>query len=397
MVTQVQIAKSGYKQTEVGMIPDDWEVKRLGEMADVYDGTHQTPTYVEYGIPFYSVETVTNNDFKNTKFISEKDHKLLTRTCRIEKGNILMTRIGSIGDCKLIDWEVEASFYVSLALLKITKGISPAFICQYSKGASFKREIEIRSLQWAIPKKINLGDISEIRIALPRSEEEQSAIARVLSDTDTIIELLDKLLTKKKNLKQGAMQELLTGKRRLPGFSGKWGVTKLGDISEIKTGKKNNEDKVDGGIYPFFVRSQTVERINSYSFEGEAILVPGEGGIGSIFHYINGRFDYHQRVYKISNFAENVNGKFVYYSMLINFNRQAMKNSVKATVDSLRLPTFQEFELLVPPTEKEQSRIVQVLSDMDAEITELEQKRDKYKELKTGMMQQLLTGKIRLK
>ena len=91
------------------------------------------------------------------------------------------------------------------------------------------------------------------------------------------------------------MQKLLTPKKD-------WEVKNLGEIAEIYTGKKNNQDKVENGRYPFFVRSQIVESINTYSFDGEAILVPGEGNIGKIFHYINGNFDFHQRVYKISDF-----------------------------------------------------------------------------------------------
>jgi type I restriction enzyme, S subunit len=124
-------------------------------------------------------------------------------------------------------------------------------------------------------------------------------------------------------------------------------------------------------------------------------LVPGEGGIGNIIHYINGKFDYHQRVYKISEFGCDFCGKFVYFCMLQNFNNHASRNSVKATVDSLRLPTFQEFEFLAPSF-KEQQAIAAILTDMDAEITALEQKRDKTHALKQGMMQELLTGKTRL-
>ena len=118
-----------------------WEVKRLGNIAEIRDGTHQTPKYVESGVPFFSVENVTSGDFTNTKFISEAEHRFLTKSFKIEKGDILMTRIGSIGDCKLIDWDVDASFYVSLALLKIHMGYSAAFICHYSKSASFKKEV----------------------------------------------------------------------------------------------------------------------------------------------------------------------------------------------------------------------------------------------------------------
>ena len=125
------------------------------------------------------------------------------------------------------------------------------------------------------------------------------------------------------------------------------------------------------------------------------ILVPGEGGIGSIFHYINGRFDVHQRVYAITQFSQNVSGKYLYFYMVKNFSRHAMKNSVKATVDSLRLPTFRNFAVAIPPIE-EQTAIATVLSDMDAELAALEAKLTKTRQLKQGMMRELLTGRIRL-
>ena len=191
-----------------------WEIKKLGEIAEVRDGTHQTPKYVKAGIPFYSVETVTNNSFANTKFISEEEHKMLTKSFRIEKGDILMTRIGSIGDCKLIDWEVNASFYVSLALLKIKVGVSANYICHYSKTEKFKKEADINSLQSAIPRKINLGPISNIKIKLPDFKE-QTRIATILSDMDSEIQALETKLEKYRNVKLGMMQNLLTGKIRL--------------------------------------------------------------------------------------------------------------------------------------------------------------------------------------
>jgi len=173
-------------------------------------------------------------------------------------------------------------------------------------------------------------------------------------------------------------------------------VKRLGEIAHIKTGSRNNEDKSEDGEYPFFVRSEVVERINSYSHDCEAILVPGEGRIGDIFHYINGRFDVHQRVYAITQFKPTVSAKFVHLYMAMNFGAWAMQNTVKATVNSLRLPTFQTFELLVPPTKDEQSAIAAALSDMDAEIAALEARRDKTRALKQAMMQELLTGKTRL-
>jgi type I restriction enzyme S subunit len=192
-----------------------WETKSLGDLVDVKDGTHQTPKYVEEGISFYSVESVTRNDFENTKYISYAEHKLLTKNFKIEKGDILMTRIGSIGDCKLITWEPNASFYVSLALLKPKNKLTSPYIYHFSKTKYFKRELEDRSLQWAVPKKINLGEISKVKIYIPVDQKEQTAIANVLSDMDLEIQKLESQLSKYQNIKQGMMQKLLTGKIRL--------------------------------------------------------------------------------------------------------------------------------------------------------------------------------------
>ena len=108
---------------------EPWVEKTIGDCFEVYDGTHQTPYYVENGIPFYSVENVTANDFKHTKYISEEEHNLLTAKYRMRKGDVLMTRIGSIGVCKYIDWSVNASYYVSLALLKPKSNIHAPFFC----------------------------------------------------------------------------------------------------------------------------------------------------------------------------------------------------------------------------------------------------------------------------
>ena len=174
-----------------------------------------------------------------------------------------------------------------------------------------------------------------------------------------------------------------------------WLIWRLGDVADIKTGKKNNEDKVSDGNYPFFVRSAQIERINTFSYEGEAVLVPGEGRIGSIFHYIDGRFDYHQRVYKISDFGK-IKGKYVYYFLMSNFNKHAIQHSVKATVDSLRLPTFQDFVIYSPESRREQQAIAEVLSDADDLINSIENLIEKKQKIKQGAMQELLTGKRRL-
>ena len=193
----------------------EWYETTIGEHCCVFDGTHQTPKYTLAGIPFYSVENVTANDFVNTKFITTEEHEQLSSKCKIEKGDILMTRIGSIGDCKYIDWDVNASFYVSLALIKCKETINAQFLSFYSTSSYFKKEIEIRSLLTAIPQKINLGPISEIRLNIPSDIKEQEALASILSDMDKEIKSLEQKLDKTRQIKQGMMQQLLTGKIRL--------------------------------------------------------------------------------------------------------------------------------------------------------------------------------------
>ncbi len=193
-----------------------WEKTTLGHICDIKDGTHQTPHYVDGGIPFYSVETVTNDDFSHVKYITFEEHERLTASYKIEKGDVLMTRIGSIGKGKYVDWEPNASFYVSLALLKFRGNKSLArFIAHMTETEEFRREAELHSLQFAIPMKINLGQISDINVTIPTDKREIEAINAVLDDGAIEIKKLEQKLKKYERLKQGMMEELLTGKVRL--------------------------------------------------------------------------------------------------------------------------------------------------------------------------------------
>lgn len=176
-----------------------------------------------------------------------------------------------------------------------------------------------------------------------------------------------------------------------------WSLEFVGNIADVKTGGKNTQDRVDEGQYPFFVRSQTVERINSYSFDGEAVLTAGDGvGTGKVFHYINAKFDVHQRVYRISNFNENLNGYFFYLYFSNHFYNRIMQMTAKSSVDSVRMEMITKMLIPLPPTLTEQTAIATALSDADALIEALEQLITKKRQIKHGAMQELLTGKKRL-
>ncbi len=192
---------------EKGKAYPKWEEKKLGDVARIYDGTHQTPNYVQEGIPFYSVEHVTSNQFSQTKYISREVFDKENEKVRLEKGDILMTKIGDIGTAKLIDWDVEASFYVSLALIKQSKMISSKYLCQHIASRNFQLELWKRIIHVAFPKKINLGEIGNCHVLVP-VKEEQLKIATFLSSIDAKIESVAAQIERTKGFKKGLLQKM---------------------------------------------------------------------------------------------------------------------------------------------------------------------------------------------
>ena len=175
-----------------------------------------------------------------------------------------------------------------------------------------------------------------------------------------------------------------------------WKVARIGDNTSIKTGSKNTQDKQDNGDYPFFVRSQEIESISSYSYDGEAVLTAGDGvGTGKVFHYINGRFDLHQRVYRIADFSDQLNGRYFFYQFSTNFYDRIMSMTAKSSVDSVRLEAIADMQIPLPPL-PEQRAIAEALSDVDDLLAALEGLIAKKRGIKQAAMQQLLTGKTRL-
>lgn len=175
---------------------------------------------------------------------------------------------------------------------------------------------------------------------------------------------------------------------------GDWHTDKIQNLAQITTGSKNTQDRIEAGEFPFFVRSQTIERINSYSFEGEAVLTAGDGvGTGKVFHYINGKFDFHQRVYKISNFKDTLNGYYFFLYFSNNFYNRITQMTAKSSVDSVRMEMIADMQIPLPSTKAEQTAIAAALSDADALIQSLEKLIAKKRLIKQGAMQELLKSK----
>lgn len=173
-----------------------------------------------------------------------------------------------------------------------------------------------------------------------------------------------------------------------------WEISQIDKIADITTGCRDVKDSVKNGEYPFYVRSKDVERINFYDFDCEAVLTAGDGGAGKIFHYKNGKFAAHQRVYVISKF-EKVDGKYFYYFFSKNFLQEVEKYTAKSTVDSVRRPMIANMEFPLPPF-KEQQAIASALSDFDEHIDNLSELIEKKKAIRDGALEDLVSGRIRL-
>lgn len=263
--------------------------------------------------------------------------------------------------------------------------------------------------------KLNQRELKRIVISHPPKKREANKIGEILNTTDEAIEQTEKLIAKYQCIKTGLMQDLLTKgidengnirSKTTHKFVVKkgievpeeWEVWPVNQFAKITTGSSDTQDKVDDGTYPFFVRSQTIERSDKYLFDGEGVLTSGDGvGVGKIYHYINGKFDFHQRVYLIYDFKpKEVFGKYFFYSFRENFLNEVSKYSAKTTVDSVRLHMIDN--MLIPiPKYLEQEKIIKILNEIELFIEKDFVQLLKLNLIKTGLMQDLLSGRVRVK
>lgn len=244
-------------------------------------------------------------------------------------------------------------------------------------------------------KRYWISEYSRLTIPLPPSPAEQDKIASCLSAMDDLIAAQAKKVDALKEKKTGLMQQLFpqkgetTPRLRFPEFTGEWEVVLAKELCDINTGKSNTQDQVADGLYPFFIRSATPVRSNRYLYDCEAVITIGEGQIGKVFHYINGKFDLHQRCYMMSNF-KGIDCRYFYYFFSHNFYERVMRLSAKAVVDSVRLEMISDMPIFVPSTLAEQQKIVSCLSALDDQIAAETEKLTALKDYKKGLMQQLL-------
>lgn len=384
----------GYKRTKIGIVPNEWGEERLKHYfkrltrKNSEKNQNVLTISAQYGL-------ISQEEFFNKSVASEDKSNYFL----LNKGDFAYNKsysngypYGAIKRLEYYEKGIVSPLYICLESLQ--EKTSDYFV-QYFEAGLLNKEIHAVAQEGARNHgllNIAVEDFLNSRVVVPKIPE-QEKIAEILAGQDRVIALKEKLLAEKQKQKKYLMQQLLTGKKRLPGFSGEWKKVLLDELVQISTGNKNTQDQIVNGSYPFFIRSDEVCRINSYSFDGEAILIPGEGKIGEIFHYINGKFDYHQRVYKISDFA--CNGKYIFYYLQAFFKKRALSMSAKATVDSLRREMLTGMDINLPSL-KEQTAIAEILSTADKEIELLKKDIEQEKLKKKSLMQLLLTGIVRV-
>ena len=389
--------RPGYKQTEVGVIPEDWEVKPLGGVVDFLDGKRRPVkdsdrAKMRGDVPYYGASGIV--DYVNDHLFDE-DLVLLG-----EDGENILSRNSRLA------FKITGKAWVNnhAHVLKPKPGMSLDYLAEFLESRDYTQF----NTGTAQPKLTKLT-CSALPVLCP-PQLEQRAIAEALRDVDGLLAALDRLIAKKRDLKQAAMQQLLTGQTRLPGFHGEWEVKQIAEIA-TSTPDKNS----GGATLPVLTCSKHLGFVDSLGYFKNQVFskdlstykIIRRGQIGYPANHIEegsiGLQDLYDvavvsPIYVVFSVVESVNSFFLHRVLKLESYREKFKVATTSSVDrrgSLRWPAFSKITVALPPP-PEQTAIAEVLSDMDAELATLEQRREKTRLLKQAMMQELLTGRTRL-
>lgn len=382
--------KTGYKQTEIGVIPSDWEVKTLGEIGNFKNGINKSAEDFGFGHPFANLMDV----FGKTSIKSNKNFGLINsneaerKLYNLLEGDVLFIRSSvkpsGVGLTSLIEKNFDETVFSGFIIRfrdngYLTNGFKKH--CFYEE--KFRNNI-IGSSTVSANTNINQDSLKKILLAYPPTLAEQTAIATALSDVDGLITGLEKLIAKKRNIKQGAMQQLLQPKEG-------WELKSLGEICISVSSGTSNTTSVKGN-YPIYGSTGIIGISENYDYEGDKILIARVGANAGTVNKVIGKYCVSDNTLILNYNTKMINTNFLYfYLIMLKLNKLVFGSGqpliTGGQLKNLEIP-FLELE--------EQTRIATILSDMDAELSALEQKLEKYKKIKLGMMQELLTGKTRL-
>ncbi len=411
----------GYKQTEVGVIPEDWLVEPLENFTSFisYGFTNPMPT-TSSGPYMITAKDIDNGQiqYKGARTTDTLAfNKLLTPKSKPKKGDLLLTKDGTLGRLALVDDQLIC-INQSVAILRPNHKIVAQFFKLLLESPLYQERM-FDDAGGSTIKHIYITIVNKMPLGLPANHEEQTLIATALSDVDNLISELEKLIAKKQAIKTASMQQLLTGKTRLPQFAlhedgtkkgykqselgeipEDWEIVELGAIAKINMGQSPNSSNYnDKGIgLPLVQGNADISNrktiVRNYTSQITKIAQPGDlilsvrAPVGEV---AKAMFDC-----CIGRGVCSIRYKNNYlYHWLVNFEKEWNTFSKGSTFDSINSNELKEIKLLLPLNE-EQITIATILSDMDSEIQALEQRLNKTRQIKQGMMQELLTGKTRL-
>jgi type I restriction enzyme S subunit len=389
--------KPGYKQTEVGVIPEEWDAKPLRSVLSKGRlGGNYPNQDAESEFPLMKMGNIARGyfDMSKVEFIApgvtpESQHRLAYGDVLFNTRNTLEL----VG--KIAIWRDELSVaYYNSNLMRLEFAANEVCSNEYANYAlnTAGSVARLRALATGTTSvaAIYTRDLMGLQVVVP-PKPEQRAIAAALSDVDALLGGLDRLIAKKRDLKQAAMQQLLTGQTRLPGFHGDWKVKGLGNIAPLQRGFDLPSRELRAGPYPVVYSNGVLNHHAHFQTRGPGVVTGRSGTIGKVT-YVEGPYWPHNTALWVTDFKNN-NPRFIFYLYIqIGFERFATGSGVP----TLNRNDAHSFEVAIPPSGTEQIAIATVLSDMDAELTALEVRRAKTRALKEAMMQELLTGRTRL-
>ena len=378
---------------------DDWEQRKLGELSQkisvgIATSSSKYFSSQDQGVPFIKNQDIKENriNTKNLEYISKEfDNK--NKNKRVKQGDIITARTGYPGLSAVVPKELEgAQTFTTLITRPISEMILSEYISIFINSPYGMKQISGMEAGGA-QKNVNAGIVQNLLIPLP-SLDEQKKISNFILKLDDTIALHQRKLDLLKEQKKGYLQKMFpkngakVPELRFAGFADDWELRKSKELCTISTGKGNTQDKVDDGAYPFYVRSATIEKSDEYLYDQEAVLTVGDGvGTGKVYHYVNGKYNLHQRVYRMYDFKD-VSAKYFYYYFSKNFYKRVMSMTAKTSVDSVRMEMIADMNIVFPSV-KEQENIVELFSNLDNTIALHQRKLDLLKEQKKGFLQKM--------
>ena len=392
--------KSGFKKTEVGVIPMEWDVFQLGDLKPfVTSGSRGWASYYsECGDLFIRITNLSRAsiylDLTACRFVKlPPEAREGVRTHLIEH-DVLISITADIGIVGYVDASVPAPAYINqhIALVRFDPSKTNGKFVSYFLASEKPQKLFRASTDTGAKAGMSLLTVRKIQTALPPPPE-QHAIAEALSDMDGLMGGLDRLIAKKRALKQAAMQQLLTGKIRLHGFDGEWKRQSLLTLCSMKSGEGITSASIDQfSKYPCYGGNGRRGYTTSFTHDGRYALIGRQGALcGNVFG-VEGQFFASEHAVVVTAFPDTDIRWLTCMLGRMNLNQY----SESSAQPGLSVSKILKLEITAPPTKAEQTAIAEVLSDMDAELSKLEERREKTNDLKQAMMQELLTGRTRL-